>query len=146
MSSVTRQLDAGSSKFKTGAVTGLLERRKLCLPSANLRKAPQPDQAVSGNTFTHASGEEESVSSQEVRNRGATRVEREQMPCVAMMMMMMMMTRLGWLVRQWRTWARICSTHLPYQEPQSRAEIQSLESRRPNNAVKPTWNRQSEIG
>jgi hypothetical protein len=42
MSSVTRQLLTGSSKFETGAVTGLLERRKLCLRSANLREAPHP--------------------------------------------------------------------------------------------------------
>lgn len=37
MSSVTRQLDAGSLNSETGAVTGLLERRKLCLRSATLR-------------------------------------------------------------------------------------------------------------
>jgi hypothetical protein len=35
-----------SSKFETGAVAGLLERRKLCLRSANLRRAPQPGRAV----------------------------------------------------------------------------------------------------
>jgi len=47
MASVPRQLDAGSSKFETGAVTGLLERRKLCLvlckPSQGRRR---PDRAV----------------------------------------------------------------------------------------------------
>lgn len=41
MASVTRQLDARSLKFETGAVAGLLQRRKLCLSSANLPKAPQ---------------------------------------------------------------------------------------------------------
>jgi hypothetical protein len=40
------QLKGRSSRFETGAVAGLLERRKLCLPSANLRQAPQPDRAV----------------------------------------------------------------------------------------------------
>lgn len=35
------QLDGSSSKFETGAVAGLMERRKLCLRSANLRRAPQ---------------------------------------------------------------------------------------------------------
>jgi hypothetical protein len=36
------QLQGRSSRFETGAVAGLLERRKLCLRSANLRQAPQP--------------------------------------------------------------------------------------------------------
>jgi hypothetical protein len=41
MFSVTRQLVTHSSNFETGAVTGLSERRKLCLRSANLRQALQ---------------------------------------------------------------------------------------------------------
>jgi hypothetical protein len=40
------QLEGRSSRFETGAVAGLLERRKLCLLSANLRQAPQADRAV----------------------------------------------------------------------------------------------------
>jgi hypothetical protein len=46
MFSALAQLDDGSFKFETGAVAGLLERRKLCLRSLNLRRAPQPDRAV----------------------------------------------------------------------------------------------------
>jgi hypothetical protein len=49
MSSALRQLDGSSSKFETGAVAGLLERRKLCLPSANLRRAPQARPSRAGD-------------------------------------------------------------------------------------------------
>lgn len=46
MFSALGQLEGRSSKFETGALAGLLERRKLCLRGANLRQAPQPDRAV----------------------------------------------------------------------------------------------------
>jgi hypothetical protein len=46
MFSALGQLEGRSSKFETGAVAGLLERRKLCLRSANLRRAPQRDRAA----------------------------------------------------------------------------------------------------
>jgi hypothetical protein len=49
MSSALRQLSARSSKFETGAVAGLLERRKLCLRSANLRRAPQARPSRAGD-------------------------------------------------------------------------------------------------
>lgn len=53
MATVTRQLVAGSSKFETGAVTGLLERRKLCLRSTNLPKAPAARPSRAGDDFVH---------------------------------------------------------------------------------------------
>lgn len=49
MSSALRQLNGRSSKFETRAVAGVLGRRKLCLRSANLRRAPQARPSRAGD-------------------------------------------------------------------------------------------------